>query len=54
MKFSEPMSDDEMNALLDEQGKLQDKIDAANAWELDRHARNRDGRAALPAAATPT
>jgi ATP-binding cassette ChvD family protein len=35
-KFAEPMSDDQMNALLEEQGKLQDKIDAANAWELDR------------------
>jgi ATP-binding cassette ChvD family protein len=35
-KFGEPMSDDEMNALIEEQGKLQDKIDAAGAWELDR------------------
>ena len=35
-KFAEPMSDDEMNALLEKQGKLQDRIDAANAWELDR------------------
>jgi sulfate-transporting ATPase len=35
-KFAEPMSDDEMNALLEEQGKLQDEIDAAGAWELDR------------------
>ena len=36
MKFAEPMSDDEMAALIEEQGKLQDKIDAANAWDLDR------------------
>ena len=36
MKFAEPMSDDEMNALLGEQGQLQDAIDAADAWELDR------------------
>ena len=36
MKFAEPMSDDEMNALLEEQGQLQDAIDAKNAWELDR------------------
>jgi ATP-binding cassette ChvD family protein len=36
MQFAEPMSDDEMNALLEEQGKLQDAIDAAGAWELDR------------------
>jgi len=36
MKFAEPMSDDEMNALLEEQGKLQDAIDAANGWEVER------------------
>lgn len=36
MKFCEPLSDDEMNALLTEQGELQSKIDAAGAWELDR------------------
>ena len=36
MKFCEPLSDDEMNALLEEQGNLQNKIDAAGAWELDR------------------
>ncbi len=36
MKFAEPMSDDEMNSLLEEQGTLQDAIDAADAWELDR------------------
>jgi len=35
-KFAEPMSDDEMSALLEEQGKLQDAIDAAGAWELER------------------
>jgi ATP-binding cassette ChvD family protein len=35
-KFAEPLEDDEMNALLEEQGKLQDKIDAAGAWELER------------------
>jgi ATP-binding cassette ChvD family protein len=34
-KFAEPMSDDEMNDLLDKQAKLQDKLDAANAWDLD-------------------
>ncbi|MCG8312632.1 MAG: energy-dependent translational throttle protein EttA [Pseudomonadales bacterium] len=36
MKFAEPMSDDEMNDLLAEQAELQNKIDATNAWELDR------------------
>lgn len=36
MKFAEPMSDDEMTNLLEEQGKLQDSIDTAGAWELER------------------
>ena len=35
-RFAEPMSDDEMNALLEEQAKLQEKIEAAGAWELER------------------
>jgi ATP-binding cassette ChvD family protein len=35
-RFAEPMSDDEMTALLEEQGKLQDAIDAGGGWELDR------------------
>jgi sulfate-transporting ATPase len=35
-KFAEPMSDEEMTALLDEQAKLQDAIDAAGGWELGR------------------
>jgi ATP-binding cassette ChvD family protein len=35
-KFAEPMSDDEMNALLERQGELQTKIDAVDAWNLDR------------------
>ena len=35
-KFAEEMSDAQMEKLLEEQGKLQDAIDAANAWELDR------------------
>ncbi|MEG3593445.1 MAG: energy-dependent translational throttle protein EttA [Pseudomonadota bacterium] len=34
--FAEPMSDDEMNELLMEQGELQNQIDAVNGWELDR------------------
>jgi ATP-binding cassette ChvD family protein len=35
-KFAEPMTDAEMNALLEEQGNLQEKIDAVNGWEIDR------------------
>ena len=37
MKFAEPMEDDEMNKLLDEQAKLQDIIDAQDLWSLDRN-----------------
>lgn len=36
MKFAEPMSDEEMNNLMAEQATLQEKIDAAGAWELER------------------
>lgn len=36
-KFSEEISPEEMEKLLTEQGELQNKIDAVNAWELDRH-----------------
>jgi len=36
MKFAEPMSDDEMNKLLEEQGNLQNKIDAVGGWEIER------------------
>ncbi|MEM7407980.1 MAG: energy-dependent translational throttle protein EttA [Pseudomonadota bacterium] len=35
-RFAEPMDDEEMNALLEEQGKLQDQIEVAGGWELDR------------------
>ena len=35
-KFAEPMDDDEMNTLLEEQGALQEQIDAVNGWELER------------------
>ena len=35
-RFAEPMSDDEMNKLMEDQAKLQDKIDAVNGWELER------------------
>ena len=36
MKFAEPLSDDEMNALIEEQAELQEKIDACNGWDLER------------------
>ncbi len=34
-KFAEPMTDGEMTALLEQQGTVQEKLDAANAWDLD-------------------
>jgi energy-dependent translational throttle protein EttA len=35
-RFAEPMSDEEMQALIDEQGRVQDRIEAAGLWDLDR------------------
>jgi energy-dependent translational throttle protein EttA len=35
-KFAEEMSDDEMSKLMEEQAKMQDKIDAVGGWELER------------------
>lgn len=35
LKFAEPMSDDEMTKLIERQGEVQEKLDHANAWELD-------------------
>ena len=36
MKFAEPMTDDEMAEVLEEQGRVQDKIEKADAWDIDR------------------
>ncbi|MAJ65384.1 MAG: energy-dependent translational throttle protein EttA [Alphaproteobacteria bacterium] len=38
MKFGEVTDDDEMNALIERQAELQEKIDAADAWDLERKA----------------
>jgi ATP-binding cassette ChvD family protein len=35
-RFAEPLDDDEMNKLLEEQGDLQNEIDACNGWEIER------------------
>lgn len=35
-KFAEPMSDEEMNKLIEEQGRIQEKIETVGAWELER------------------
>ena len=48
-KLGEPLDDDEMEKLLDEQARVQDSIEAANALGARPHGRDRDGRAALPA-----
>ena len=34
-KFAEPMSDEEMNDLIERQGKVQDRIDQLDAWDID-------------------
>ena len=34
-KFAEPMNDDEMQALIDRQGEVQEKLDTLDAWDLD-------------------
>ncbi len=34
-KFAEPMSDDDMNKLIERQGQVQEKLDALDAWDLD-------------------
>jgi len=47
--FAEPMSDDEMNDLLMEQGELQNQIDAVNGWELDRMLEQAADALRLPA-----
>jgi ATP-binding cassette ChvD family protein len=36
MRFADPMTDDEMEALIKKQARLQDRIDASDAWDLDR------------------
>ncbi len=37
LRFAEEMTDDEMGALIEEQGELQEQIDNLDAWDLDRH-----------------
>jgi energy-dependent translational throttle protein EttA len=49
MKMAEPLDDDEMAKVYDEQGEVQDAIDAAERLGPRPHARDRDGRPALSA-----
>ena len=48
-RFAEALDDEEMNALLDEQGRLQDRIEAANGWEIDRRLEVASDALRLPA-----
>ncbi len=52
-RFAEPMSDDEMNGLLEKQGKVQDKLDAAGAWDLDSRLELAMDALRCPAGDTP-
>ena len=52
-KFAEPMSDDAMNALLEKQGRVQDALDAAGAWDLDSRLELAMDALRCPAGDTP-
>ena len=52
-KFAEPMTDDEMTALLERQGSVQEKLDAANAWDLDSRLEMAMDALRCPPADTP-
>jgi ATP-binding cassette ChvD family protein len=52
-KFAEPMTDDEMTALLERQGAVQEKLDAANAWDLDSRLEMAMDALRCPPADTP-
>jgi len=51
-KFAEPMSDDEMNALIEQQGQVQEKLDTADAWDLDSRLEMAMGALRCPAGDT--
>ncbi|OQX75900.1 MAG: energy-dependent translational throttle protein EttA [Bacteroidetes bacterium 4484_276] len=53
LKFAEPMSDDEMNALIERQGKLTELIDQHNAWELDSKLERAMDALRCPESGTP-
>ncbi len=52
-KFAEPMSDDEMNKLIERQGEVQEKLDALNAWDLDSRLEMAMDALRCPAGETP-
>jgi len=53
MKFAEPMSDDEMDKLIQEQARVQEKLDAMDAWDLDARLEMAMDALRCPAGATP-
>ncbi len=52
-KFAEPMSDDEMNKLIERQGTVQEKLDAFDAWDLDSRLEMAMDALRCPAGETP-
>jgi ATP-binding cassette ChvD family protein len=52
-RFAEPMSDDEMNKLIERQGKVQEKLDALDAWDLDSKLEMAMDALRCPAGDTP-
>ncbi len=52
-KFAEPMSDDEMDKLIQRQGEVQEKLDALEAWDLDARLEMAMDALRCPAADTP-
>lgn len=52
-KFAEPMSDDEMNKLIERQGKVQEKLDMLDAWNLDSRLEMAMDALRCPASDTP-
>jgi sulfate-transporting ATPase len=52
-KFAEPMSDDEMNKLIERQGEVQEKLDALDAWDLDSRLEMAMDALRCPAGETP-
>ena len=52
-KFAEPMDDDEMSKLIERQGEVQEKLDAADAWDLDSRLEMAMDALRCPPADTP-
>ncbi|MBN1140557.1 MAG: energy-dependent translational throttle protein EttA [Deltaproteobacteria bacterium] len=54
VRFAEPMSDDEMNKLIERQGEVQEQLDASDAWELDSRLEMAMDALRCPPGDTPT